>query len=67
MASDYTRSRRMDFMKDDERRLEASEMWFYVSMLRISWVEKRTNHWMTFKQDANSLPKLSKEKCPPLT
>ena len=29
--------------KDDERRLEASEMWCYRRMLRISWTEKRTN------------------------
>ena len=29
--------------KDDERRLEAVEMWCYRRMLRISWTEKRTN------------------------
>ena len=29
--------------KDDERRLEAAEMWCYRRMLRISWTEKRTN------------------------
>ena len=29
--------------KDDERRLEAAEMWCYQRMLRISWTEKRTN------------------------
>ena len=28
--------------KDDERRLEAAEMWCYRRMLRISWTEKRT-------------------------
>ena len=27
--------------KDDERRLEAAEMWCYRRMLRISWKEKR--------------------------
>ena len=53
--------------KDDERRLEAAEMWCYRRLLRISWTEKRTNkktraYWMNFKRDANSLPKLSKEK-----
>ena len=30
-------------MEDDERRLEASEMWCYRIILRISWTEKRTN------------------------
>ena len=29
--------------KDDERRLEAAEMWCYRRMLQISWTEKRTN------------------------
>ena len=29
--------------KDNERRLEAAEMWCYRSMLRISWPKKRTN------------------------
>ena len=29
--------------KDDERRLEADEMWCYRRMLWISWTEKRTN------------------------
>ena len=29
--------------KDDERRLEAAEMWCYRRLLRISWTEKRTN------------------------
>ena len=29
--------------KDDERRLEAAEMWCYRILLRISWTEKRTN------------------------
>ena len=29
--------------KDNERRLEAAEMWCYRRMLRISWTEKRTN------------------------
>ena len=29
--------------KEDERRLEAAEMWGYRRMLRISWTEKRTN------------------------
>ena len=29
--------------KDDERRLEAAEMWCYRRLLRISWMEKRTN------------------------
>ena len=29
--------------KDDERRLEAAEMWCYRRMLRISWTEKRAN------------------------
>ena len=29
--------------KDDERPLEAAEMWCYRRMLRISWTEKRTN------------------------
>ena len=29
--------------KDDERRLEAAEMWCYRRMLRISWTKKRTN------------------------
>ncbi len=29
--------------KDDEIRLEAAEMWCYQRMLRISWMEKRTN------------------------
>ena len=34
----------MDFItKDDERRLEAAEMWCYRRMLRISWTDKRTN------------------------
>ena len=32
--------------KDDERRLEAAEMWCYRRMLRISWTEKRTNKSM---------------------
>ena len=44
MASHYIRSRRVDFIKkNDERRLEAAEMWCYRRMLRISWTEKRTN------------------------
>ena len=29
--------------KDDERRLEASDMWCYRRMLRIRWTKKRTN------------------------
>ena len=29
--------------KDDERRLEAAEMWCYQRLLRISWTQKRTN------------------------
>ena len=29
--------------KDDERRLEAAEMWCYRRLLRISWTEKKTN------------------------
>ena len=29
--------------KDDERRLEAGEMWCYRRLLRISWTEKNTN------------------------
>ena len=29
--------------KDDERRLEAAEMWCYRRLLRITWTEKRTN------------------------
>ena len=33
----------MTLKKDDERRLEAAEMWCYRRMLRISWTEKRTN------------------------
>ena len=50
--------------KDDERRLEAAEMWCYRRLLRISWMEKRTNKSILddFKLDANSLLKLSKEK-----
>ena len=54
----------MDFKKDDEIILEAAEMWCYRRLLRISWTEKRQTraYWMNFKLDANSLPKLSKEK-----
>ena len=52
--------------KDDERRLEAAEVWCYRRMLRISWTEKRTNHSILdqdeLQTDTNSLPKLSKEK-----
>ena len=51
--------------KDDERRLEAAEMWCYRRMLRISWTEKRTNKSILDELQtigANSLPKLSKEK-----
>ena len=29
--------------KYDERRLAAAEMWCYLRMLRISWMEKMTN------------------------
>ena len=42
MASHYIQSRRMDW-KDDERRLEAAQMWCYRRLLRISWTEKRTS------------------------
>ena len=31
-------------MEDEERRLEASEMWCYRILMRISWTEKRTNN-----------------------
>ena len=30
-------------LKDDVRRLQATNMWCYRRMLRISWMEKRTN------------------------
>jgi hypothetical protein len=29
--------------KDDENRIQAAEMWFYRSLLRVKWTEKRTN------------------------
>ena len=29
--------------EDDERRLEAAEMWCYRILLRITWTEKSTN------------------------
>ena len=34
---------RWTFKKDNERRLEAAEMWCYRRLLRITWTEKRTN------------------------
>ena len=51
-------------MEDDERRLEAAEMWCYRRMLRISWMKEMTNiaYWMNFKLDTNPLAKLSVEK-----
>ena len=49
--------------KDYEIRLEAAEIRCYRRMLRISWPEKRTNKSILDElKDANSLPKLSKEK-----
>ena len=36
--------RRMDaYRKKNIKKLEATEMWFYRRMLRISWKDKRTN------------------------
>ena len=29
--------------KDDEKRIEAAEMWFYRRLLRVSWTDRRTN------------------------
>ena len=29
--------------KDDEKRIEAAEMWFFRRLLRVSWTDKRTN------------------------
>ena len=29
--------------KDDEKKVEAEEMWFYRRVLRIKWTDKRTN------------------------
>ena len=37
--------------KDDERQLEAAEMWCYRILLRISWTEKRTNKSILNEQD----------------
>ena len=50
--------------KDDDRRLEAAEMWCYQDCCgSVGRRKGRTRaYWMNFKLDANSLPKLSKEK-----
>ena len=29
--------------KEDERRVEAAELWFYRRLLRVKWTDKRTN------------------------
>ncbi|GFS09341.1 reverse transcriptase-like [Elysia marginata] len=29
--------------KDDDKRIEAAEMWFYRRILRVKWTDKRTN------------------------
>ena len=51
--------------KDDERRLEAAEIWCYRIMLRINCSEKRTNKSILGQlqtKRALQLPKLSLEK-----
>ena len=35
--------------KNDNKRIDAFEMWCYRRLLRISWIDKRTNNWVLEK------------------
>ena len=43
MASAAIQMLGMVIKKENERRLEAVELWFYRRLLRVKWTEKRTN------------------------